>query len=108
MWLGKTNKSPREEFLYYTSQGELEGIRQGQWKLLVKKPAAPRPQQNGKSKPPNTAIEPELLLFNLQHDLGEQTNQAAMQEEIVNRLRARMEELDAEITQNARAPWMKP
>ena len=30
-------KSPRKEFLYYTSRGEIEGIRQGKWKLLQKK-----------------------------------------------------------------------
>ena len=33
---GKGNP-PRTEFLHYTSRGDLEGIRQGKWKLLMKK-----------------------------------------------------------------------
>ncbi len=57
---------------------------------------------------PQPSKEPELLLFDLKKDLGEQINLAAEHPEIVNRLRARMEELDAEITQNAREPWVKP
>jgi arylsulfatase A len=108
LWLGTTNKSLREEFVYYTAQGVVDGIRQGNWKLLVKKPAAPRPQQNEKPKVAQKAQESELLLFDLKTDLGEQVNLAAQQPEIANRMRARMEELDAEITQNARTPWMKP
>ena len=108
LWQGTAAKSPREEFVYYTAQGEVEGLRQGDWKLLVKKPAPPRPQQNTKANAPQKPRETELLLFDLSRDLGEQSNQATQQPEIVNRLRARMEELDAEITQNARAPWMKP
>ncbi|MCX6856157.1 MAG: sulfatase [Verrucomicrobia bacterium] len=104
LWLGTAEKSPREEFVYYTSQGALEGIRQGNWKLLVKKPQAPG---KGKKKAA-PAAEPETLLFDLANDLGEQTNLATQHPEIVTRLRTRMEELDAEVTQNARAPWNKP
>ena len=32
---------------------------------------------------------------------------AELYPEVVSQLRARMEELDAEITQNARSPWLK-
>lgn len=106
LWLGTATKSPREEFLYYTAQGEVEGLRHGDWKMLARKPAPPRPQQNTNAQ--QKPQEAELLLFNLNADVGEQTNVATTQPEIVSRLRARMDELDAEITQNARAPWMKP
>ena len=34
---GKIEAPVRKEFLYYTSRGDIEGIRQGRWKLLVKK-----------------------------------------------------------------------
>ena len=34
---GKIDAAVRKEFLYYTSRGDIEGIRQGRWKLLVKK-----------------------------------------------------------------------
>lgn len=107
LWLGTTAQSPREEFVYYTAQGAVEGLRQGDWKLLVKKSTPPRPRQNGQTPPPQKAREPELLLFDLKHDLGERDNLATQHPEIVTRLRARMEELDAEITKNARPPWNK-
>lgn len=100
LWLGTSEKSPRKEFLHYTSRGELEGIRQGNWKLLVKKAGPPRNQPNDKPKPP------QVLLFDLENDLGEQNNVADTHPDIVARLQSRMEALDAEITDNARAPWM--
>jgi len=100
LWLGKTEKSPRDEFLYYTSQGNIEGIRQGTWKLLVKKP---RPNR----KNPNPSSPPRVFLFDLSSDLGEQKNLASQHPEILSKLRRRMEELDSEITENARAPWRK-
>ncbi len=100
LWLGTSEKSPREEFLHYTSRGELEGIRQGNWKLLVKKAAPPRNQPNAKPKPP------QVLLFDLENDLGEQNNVVGTHPDIVARLQSRMEALDAEITENARAPWV--
>lgn len=88
--------STREEFVYYTSRGEIEGLRQGKWKLLAKK-------SGGKNKTPKL----ETMLFNLEADLGEQTNLAEAKPEIVEKLMARMTELDAELTENARAPWVQ-
>ncbi len=101
LWTGAAAESPREEFLHYTSRGELEGIRQGEWKLLVKKPRGQR--QQGRNAPPAG----QMLLFNLAEDLGEQRNLADEHPEIVERLKRRMDELDGEITANARAPWVK-
>ena len=100
LWMGKTDESPRHEFLYYTSQGAIEGLRQGNWKLLVKKPRANR-------KNPQSARPPKVFLFDLSNDLGEQNNLATQRPQVVRDLRTRMEELDAEITKNARAPWHK-
>ncbi len=100
LWMGKSEKSPRNEFIHYTSQGALEGIRQGDWKLLIKKP-----RQNRNRNNTNAAIQ--TMLFNLSDDLGEQSNLADKHPEIVERLRTRMEQLDAEITKNARDPWFK-
>jgi arylsulfatase A len=99
VWLGRTEQSPRNEFLYYTAQGAIEGIRQGSWKLLVKQP--PRRGQTLQ------ATEPQTLLFDLDRDIAEETNLAASQPEMVAQLRQRMEALDDEITQNARPPWTK-
>ena len=94
--------SPRNEFLHYTSQGKLEGIRKGDWKLLVK---LKRRRRN--ANPNAQQAPPEILLFNLIDDLGEKNNLAEAHPEIVEELKKRMTELDAEIEQNARQPWTK-
>ena len=102
LWKGSAKKSPRNEFLYYTSHGDLEGIRQGKWKLLVKKPRVSK----NKKKPP-TPKPPQIMLFDLDKDIGEQDNLSGQYPELVERLQFRMKELDAEITENAREPWLK-
>ena len=99
LWMGTIDQSPRNEFVYYTSVGNLEGLRQGDWKILVKQPK-PRRNQAGDISPP------EIMLFNLKNDLAEQHNLADQHPEIVTKLRKRMEALDQEITDNARVPWM--
>ena len=103
IWKGTVNQSPREEFLYYTSRGAIEGIRSHNWKLLVKKPRARR---RGNANPSGVQST-QVFLFNLAADIGEQNNLAEIKPEIVKTLRTRMENLDAEITKNARAPWIK-
>lgn len=98
---GSLEVSPRDEYLYYTSRGQIEGIRQGRWKLLVKVP-----RQRGKNKPANPP-KTTVLLFDLLSDVEEQNNLADDQPERVVEMRQRMMELDSEITENARSPWMK-
>lgn len=93
--LSTDEKSPREEFLYYSSRGDLDGIRQGNYKLLIKKP---RRNQKGK---------PQTHLFDLIADLAEEKNLAEEKPNLVQKLKARMLELDAEVTENAREPWIK-
>ena len=95
LWKGTAKKSPRKEFLHYTSRGDIEGIRSGNWKLLVKKQRR------------NNAKKPQLHLFDLGKDMGEQNNLAEAKPAVVKQLQARMEELDAEVTANARSPWFK-
>lgn len=90
-------KSVRNEFLYYSSKGEIEGIRQGDWKLLVKKDDAE--QANQKATPTK------MLLFNLKEDMGERNNLALEKTEIVERLQKRILELDAVIEAGARPAW---
>ena len=100
LWMNKAQKSPRKEFLHYTSRGELQGIRQGKWKLLVKGPGGRRGK--GKNSPKNTG---QVFLFDLEEDMGEQNNLAGQHLEIVEGLKKRMATLDKEIASNARAPW---
>ena len=103
LWKGTKEKSPRKEFIYYTSRGDLEGLRSGKWKLLVKKPRANRRANSNQQK--NRA--PQVFLFDLKADVGEQNNLVEAKPAMVKKLKARMEALDAEITQNARQPWLK-
>jgi len=103
LWKATATQSPRDEFLHYTSRGVLEGLRNGNWKLLVKKPRRPR---NPNAKQANNR-QPQIFLFDLSTDLAEQNNLAGAKPDIVKKLRARMESLDAEITKNARPPWFK-
>lgn len=88
-------KSKRNEFIHYTSRGEVEGIRQGRWKLLIKK-------KRGKGQGRR-----EILLFDLSEDLGETNNLATQNPEMVVKLEQRMLLLDSEIQKNARSPWFK-
>ncbi|AKC83377.1 arylsulfatase [Verrucomicrobia bacterium IMCC26134] len=90
-------KSVREDFLYYTMRGRLEGIREGDWKLLVRNPD-PKPADKAPAKP-------EILLFNLADDLGETTNLAAARSDLVERLKTKMHEQDAAIAAAARPAW---
>jgi arylsulfatase A len=92
-----TAGSVRQEFLYYSSKGSLEGIREGDWKLLEIMPEAKKPQES--------ASAPDVMLFNLAEDLGEKNNLAAMKPEVVVRLRQRMRELDAAVETGARPAW---
>ncbi len=102
LWMGNTDNSPRTEFVHYTSQGNLEGLRQNNWKLLIKKPRQPR---NRNRKQQGSPKAPQVMLFDLSKDIGESTNLAESNPDVVAKLRSRMEELDEEITQNARPPW---
>lgn len=88
-------KSKRKEFIYYTSRGELEGIRQGKWKLLIKK------------KRGNAQGNREIHLFDLEKDLGEANNLASQNKGLVAKLEERMNQVDSEITESARLPWFK-
>ena len=92
------DKTPRSEFVYYTSRGDIEGLRQGKHKLLVKGP---------RNKKRNPKAKAEVMLFDLEADLGEKNNVAESKPEVVAKLKARMLELDAQIAKEARQPWFK-
>jgi arylsulfatase A len=96
---GKAEKTKRHEFIYYTSRGEVEGLRQGKWKLLVKK------AKKSKNKKKETATA--IFLFDLEADVSEKNNLSAKHPELVEKLKRRLKELDDEIGQNARPVWTK-
>ena len=97
LWKGTAKKSPRKEFLHYTSRGDLEGIRSGNWKLLVKKPRR------------NNAGKAQLHLFDSgQGYWRKEQPRSRPSPQSVKELQARMKALDAEIAKNGRVlPWFK-
>jgi len=89
--------SAREEFLYYTAGGEADGIRQGEWKLLLK----------GNSFWSQSRNQSEAMLFHITEDISESNNLAKQHPRRVAALTARLRELDDEIGANARPVWRK-
>lgn len=99
-------KSPHEAYYYYRS-GKLEALRQGKWKLrIAAKPAAP--QKAAKADAKNDAKKkaepagPEL--YDLAADIGETTNLADKNPDVVAALAELARKFDAELKTNARPP----
>ena len=90
--------SRREEFLYYTVGGEIDGIRQGGWKLLLKGDSIWGKKRN----------QPETMLFRITEDISESNNLAKEHPEKVAALIARMKEMDVTIEAEARTVWKEP
>ncbi|MEQ1824537.1 MAG: sulfatase-like hydrolase/transferase [Pirellula sp.] len=88
--LGKTQDSQREAHYYFAGYN-LQAVRQGPWKLAI----ATQPEPVGK-KPGN---EPETnpRLYNLEQEIGEQTNLADKHPEIVKRLQGLIDKMKGEI-----------
>jgi arylsulfatase A-like enzyme len=91
--LGKSTRSPRTEFLYYTGC-LLTGIRQNQWKLVLPRPAAP-PGTGWWGRLIEEVKEPQL--FDLAADPGETTNLAAKHPAVVAALNQRLDAARAEL-----------
>jgi len=77
--------SPRTEKLYYSREGRVEALRQGDWKLRV----------SGRR----------TELFNLAEDIGEKNNRAQAHPDKVETLTTRMQTLHEDIHQNRRSRW---
>ncbi len=88
---GKSQTSPREAH-YYFSGYNLQAVRQGSWKLAI----APQNETMGRPIKPD-AEGPEPRLYNLDTEIGEQTNVAVEHPEIVAKLTALTEKMKAEI-----------
>ena len=83
-------KCPHEVFYHYFRQGELQAIRSGAWKLMLPHDVnCIVPDQPGAAGKPGKSLirkitEPEL--YHLDNDLGETTNLASSQPEVLERL----------------------
>jgi len=81
-------KSPHEAYFYYWGQ-HLQAVRSGPWKLHFPHTYTKPDPAGGGAKPGKYATkEIGLELFNLERDIGETTNVAAQNPEVVKRLQA--------------------
>ncbi len=88
---GQTKESQREAH-YYFGGYELQAVRQGPWKLAL----VPQHESMGKSTAPD--VKPGVLrLYNLDEDIGERTSVADKNPDIVAKLKALAEKMEAEI-----------
>ena len=96
--LGQSKESAREAHFYFSGY-DLQAVRQGRWKLAL----VPQPEDMGKrAKPP-----PGLRLYDLDAEIGEQTDVAVQHPEIVAKLKVLADKVSAEIggkTPTARRP----
>ena len=93
-------KSPYDAFFYHTSRGHLAAVRCGKWKLHLKPPDQRRRRKAPQPKPQPTGAQ----LYDLSADIGEKTNVAAQNPDVVKRLTAILQAFDKEMTANARPP----
>jgi len=89
--LGKSKQSPREAHYYFKGYN-LEAVRQGPWKLAL----APQIETMGRSFD-DDAKGSEPRLYHLDGEIGERTNVAAQNPEIVAKLTALAEKMKADI-----------
>lgn len=92
-----SDSTPRNEMVFYSANGALEGIRVGDWKFL----------EITKTNRKQNTTQTTAYLFNLAQDLGEQENVVDQYPNKVAQLKSRMIEADGEITRNARPVWRK-
>jgi len=90
-------KSPHSAFFYYSAQGNIEAVRQGDWKYRM---GTGRPRRKkGDTKPPP---QPKAELYNLAEDIGEQTNLIEKHPDIAQRLAALMTRFDKDLEKTSR------
>jgi len=92
-------KSPHDAFFYHTSRGQLAAVRQGKWKLHLAPPA-----QRRKKGQPAPKAKPGPQLYDLSADIGEKTDLADKNPDVVKKLTALLRSFDTELTANMRAP----
>ncbi len=97
--LGQSKESAREAHYYFAGYN-LQAVRQGRWKLAL----APQSEGMGKQA---AKTAPGLRLYDLDTEIGEQTDVAAQHPEVVAKLKALADKMAAEIggkTPTARRP----
>ena len=99
--LGESKTSPHEAHFYFAGN-KLQAVRSGPWKLAVVARAREVPKENE-----DKAFVPRL--YNLDDEIGEQTDVAAQHPDVVKRLQALVVQMDADLgaTTNS-GPGVRP
>ena len=99
----KGAKTPHDVFYYYRGI-KLEAVRSGPWKLRFA--SADAGAAGGKNKKKAPAAKDQL--FNLDKDIGESTNVADANPEVVKRLHVLAEKMDSDLGVNSIGPGCRP
>jgi arylsulfatase A-like enzyme len=99
--LGRATESPHKAHFYFSANA-LQAVRSGPWKLAV------APQSEGLGKPAPTQAEFTPTLYNLDSDVGERHDVAALHPEVVKELRALVAEMDADLGLTKLGPGVRP
>lgn len=98
---GKAKESPHEA-LFYFNGNRLMAVRSGPWKLFIKMPG------QGKGKKAADQPAPKAELFNLDSDIGETTNVAENNPDVVKRLHALIDKMDKDLGAQGIGPGVRP
>ena len=106
--LGQAAELPDDVFFYY-NYNDLDAVREGPWKLAL------RPQMEvvkyhgagGQIFPPDAATSAPRL-YNLDHDIGEKTNVAAQNPDVVARLTVLYKAMSAKLGNGKPGPGVRP
>lgn len=101
---GKSKESPHEA-LFYFSGNQLAAVRSGPWKLMIQ-PGGKGKGKNAASQPVKKATGPEL--YNLDRDIGETTNVADKNPEVVKRLQEHVARMDGDLGISKNGPGVRP
>ncbi len=88
--IGQSKESAREAH-YYFSGYDLQAVRQGRWKLAI------APQSEGMNAKKGPKLAAGLRLYDLDAEIGEQTDVAAQHPDVVAKLKALADKMAAEI-----------
>ena len=105
--LGRSQESPHEAYFYFAGN-TLQAVRAGAWKLAV----ARQSENTGARKNTVKASEPAPAfvptLYNLNEDIGEQSNVAGQYPEVVNRLQGYIAGMGADLGVTNSGPGVRP
>jgi len=99
---GQTQTSPHEAHYYY-SGNRMQAVRSGPWKLKFAGLGDGRA-----NNPANPATNPPPMLFNLDAEIGEQTDLAAKHPEVVKRLEQLISAMDGDLGITNTGPGIRP